>query len=73
MHHMPKMFSRRNTLLKWWLSLGRGAGVGAEAPLFTQYPPDHLNFTAPHIPCLQEQQEGCATHRRHKVLSLARR
>lgn len=44
---MPKMFSRRNTLLKRRPSLGRGARVGAEAPLFTQYPQDHLNLTAP--------------------------
>lgn len=44
---MPKMFSRRNTLLKCWPSLGRGARVGAEASVFTQYPLDHLNLTAP--------------------------
>lgn len=44
---MPKMFSRRNALLKRWPSLGRGARVGAKAPLFTQCPLDHLNLTAP--------------------------
>lgn len=43
---MPKMFSRRNTLLKWRPSLGRGARVGAEASVFTQYPLDHSNLTA---------------------------
>lgn len=38
---MPKMFSRRNALLKRWPSLGRGARVGAEAPLFTHCPRTH--------------------------------